>query len=117
MDSLTLETQERAGVLVVGIVGYVSMDSVGEIHDVVEAFLDRGGRGVVLDFGRCNVINSPGIAAIMTLSMRVTEDYQGRLIVLVNDPVKISVFELAGIFMSAHRASSLDEAVNAAQSK
>ena len=115
MDTLTLETSENTGVLIVHIVGYVSMENVGKIHDAVEEFLGRGGRGIVLDFRECNVINSPGTAAIMNLAMRVTEDFQGNLVVLVLDPVKISVFELAGIFLSARKAGTLEDAVTQAR--
>ena len=115
MDTLTLKTSETDGVFIVHVTGYVSLDTVGNIQKVVDDYLARGGRAVVLDLSECKVINSHGITAIMTLTMRVTDDFKGNVVIFTLDPVKVSVFELVGIFPIASLARNLPDAIRLAR--
>jgi anti-anti-sigma factor len=115
MDTLLLKTSETDGVFIVHVTGYVSLATVGDIQKVVDDFLARGGRAIILDLTECPAINSHGITAIMTMTMRVTDDFQGNVVIVTLDPVKVSVFELVGIFPIASLARNLPDAVRVAK--
>ena len=63
----------------------------------------------ILDLNDCEVINSPGIAAIFELCIKTKEDFSGEILIVGVKALTRRVFQMAGIFPLAEEFPSLEE--------
>lgn len=103
------------GVVIVEVHGYFN-DQAGKALTTLVQDQVRGGHTIfLLDFGPCSVINSTGVATFLDLTLALTEDYQGRLLICGLDRVKQSVLEMVGITSMATLARDVAEALTLAK--
>lgn len=89
--------REEQGFPVVVISGYFDEDVGSKVLECTEGLLSAGKTSLVLDFGQCRAVNSLGVGKLVSLSMKVVEDFQGRLVLSGLKPIMVSVFEFAMI--------------------
>ncbi len=115
MDSFSIEIHDEGGVAVIVPRGYCNAEAGEEMHRMVD---DRYARDqqtrFVVDFGSCNLINSPGIVAMTDLAMKITEDLMGRVVFCGLDDLKSTVFKMAGTTSYAETAGDRSTAITAA---
>ncbi len=97
MASFTLKTSEQGGVLIVEIQGYFAGDAGAALQTLADEQCRAGRLKILLDFSACNVVSSPGVAALMEITLRITEDFQGKTAMCGLDTLKRNVFSMAGI--------------------
>ncbi len=63
---------------------------------------------VLLDFSRCRLIDSPGVALILEVVLRLREDHQGHVVLTALSPLMHDVLDMAGVLPLAHVAPTAD---------
>jgi hypothetical protein len=106
IELLTLEQ-----VPVFFIKGYFTEAGGKQLVDMIDGYLEKGQIHFVVDFGGCQLINSPGVVAIVTLAMKVCDDFKGKLVLTGLDEFKTSVLNVAGVFCSAEYAGTSEEGI------
>ncbi len=111
MEPFAVSSQEgKAGIPVIAITGYFSKEGGEAVEAKINASLDGGRKKIVLDMSGCTVINSPGIAKLMEMAMKVIDDFQGALILVGLDNSKKQFLGMTGVLPLAGTAATLDEA-------
>lgn len=111
MSSVQLKHQEVEGVSLICISGYYNDEAGSQMDTLFQQLLKAQKKHFVLDFSGCETANSPGVASLMDLCLRVTDDYRGRIVIFGVDPLKDSFFTMVGIFNVAQKAGDLPEAL------
>ncbi len=114
MNTGQIKTQEQNGVVVFVVAGYFEGNAGKQLKAFVDERVRSGKLRFVLDLSECKVINSLGVAAVLEVSVKVTDDHRGRLVLTGLDVTKTSVFSLAGIIPYLQVAKNLAEAVRLA---
>jgi anti-anti-sigma factor len=96
MSSCSVTVQTVDQIAVVEITGYFGETGATLLLPELNAVLPKLNK-VILDFSPCNLISSPGVAAVMEAMVRVNEDFQGTLVLCGLDGVKERLFTMAGI--------------------
>ncbi|RCK81621.1 MAG: hypothetical protein OZSIB_0755 [Candidatus Ozemobacter sibiricus] len=101
------------GVPVLTFHGYYSQQGGEAVEAQVAAALDRGQKNVILDLTKCTIINSPGIAKLMDVVMKVVDDFRGKLVLVGLDNSKKQFLTMTGVLPLATAVSTLAEAERA----
>ncbi|MBF0544757.1 MAG: hypothetical protein HQM08_10005 [Candidatus Riflebacteria bacterium] len=111
MNSFEIEVKEIRNTQIIQIKGYFSADAGKNVNDLIDDLLRKNKLDFIIDFSVCKLINSPGVVALMDSTMKIVDDYKGKLFFIGVDDLKVSVFKMAGVFPLAGKATSLDEAL------
>jgi len=103
--------RDENDVTIVSIQGYFSAQSGKDLQKAVRDRFRQGRLLFVLDFSPCKLVNSPGVASLMDLTLKIIDDYKGRLAVCGLNPLKREVFEMIGILPMAIEAGDTAEAL------
>lgn len=107
--SIDLKTED--GVPILEMHGYYGPEAGNRTRELVQGLLQKGQIRMVFDLSPCKLINSPGVVAIMKLTMEIVEDFQGDLAITGLDNLKFTVLDMAGVFPMASRAMTREEAI------
>ena len=106
-----LQIEEREGIPVVFVTGYLQEQLAIELVREVDGLLRQDKSEMVFDFSACAAINSLAIGHLQAITMKVTEDFQGTLVLAGVSKTIARILELASIVPNAHLASDLTEAL------
>ncbi len=111
MEEATFEiqTQERDGVPVIILKGYLDEDAATRIDSAIEGFHQKGKNGFVLDFSGCTNVNSLGASALLDMGVKISEEFQGKLLLAALPAYQNRVFSLMGIFQVAQPVATIEE--------
>lgn len=109
--SFSINHVEAGTTKVLDIHGYFADEAGAALEQAVEELLHAGVLSFVLDFSSCNVISSPGIAALMDITLKITEDFQGKVALCGLDDLQRKVLNMAGIINIAAEGGSREAAV------
>ena len=93
MSQKALAFMEERGILIVGICTYFNGEAGEELVRHVEERLQQGVRSILLDFAGCEVVNSPGVAALFDLAFKVKEEFGGRIVACQTTQLVTEVLE------------------------
>lgn len=111
----SVDLKNEDGVPVLELHGYYGSDAGTRTREVVQSLLQKGQTHLIFDFSPCKLINSPGVVAIMKITMEIVEDFQGDLAITGLDNLKFTVLDMAGVFPMASRAATRQEAIRLAK--
>ena len=111
MDSFTITPVKSGAVTVVEINGYFAAEAGEKLESTVDELLRTGSLLIVLDFTTCSIISSPGIAALMDTTLKITEDFQGKVSMCGLDDLQRKVLNMAGIINIAPEGADRQAAV------
>ena len=111
MENFILNIQETDDLAVFFVKGYFNDEAGEKIDDSAGVFLSKGKKILILDFSECVVINSLGVASLMGLAIRVTDEFQAKLIFSGLDPFKNQVLLVSGILPLVEVASNVQEGI------
>jgi len=77
----------------------------------VEEHLYAGRISMVIDFSGCKVVNSPGVGKMLEITLTVTSDFKGTLVLCGLDNLTRRVFQMATILPMCREASTVDDAL------
>lgn len=110
-QTFTINVTERQEIVVMAIGGYFTMETGDELQERAREAFRRGRLRFVFDFTNCELINSPGVAGMMDLCLRILDDFRGKAVICGLDELKNSVFKMVGILPLVDVAGTLDEAI------
>ncbi|NUP90830.1 MAG: STAS domain-containing protein [Candidatus Sumerlaeia bacterium] len=110
----TFEVENRAldsaaGVVVVGLSGYLDAHTVADFDKHTDDLLGAGTNKIVLDLQGLSYISSAGIGALMGLSQRLKK-HGGDLVLLQPTAKVYKILDLLGFTRIFHLCTSEDEA-------
>ena len=97
---------------IISIRGYLARDAGAQLVSQVEKLAGEHNVNFIFDLSECKVISSPGVAAIMSITFKVLDDYQGKVVLLGLDPFKIQVLKMSRVIPMAYAVSTLKEALD-----
>ena len=116
MDAFEVgQTVVDTDIPVISLKGYFSGEGGQAVAREVDAALNLGRKRILIDLVGCTVINSPGIAVLMDLAMKIVDDFQGRLILVGLDNSKKQFLTMTGVLPLAGTAATVDEGCRAAR--
>jgi anti-anti-sigma regulatory factor len=95
---------------VIKVKGYYSDEAGKKVKSLSNGLLKEKKYQLILDLSECFVINSPGIASIFDVGLKIQDDFKGRMILAGLDQTKASILRAAGILPLFDTADSLAEA-------
>ncbi|NLI79719.1 MAG: STAS domain-containing protein [Candidatus Riflebacteria bacterium] len=94
-----LTTHGRA--VVADIRGYFNDEAGRHLQERLKPLLKKGSNRILLDFSRCEVINSPGVAGLLETAVEVIEDHRGMLVLCGLQETSQNILQMAGLFIYA----------------
>lgn len=82
-----------------------------ETVKAVERLLQQGKTCLIMDFSGCPVINSSALGTLLNLGGRISDDFQGRLVLVGLTELQHRVLGLAGVTLFAKEAPTIEEAL------
>lgn len=79
----------------------------------VDHLLQQGKTRLIMDFTGCPVINSSALGTLLNLGGKITDDFQGRLILVGLTELQRRVLGLAGVTLFAEEAATVEKALKA----
>ena len=111
MEPFSLSIEQRPGLAVATAAGYYDKEAGRKVNEAVSAVLMANRIYVVLDLSRCKVINSPGVASLVSLAIKVNDDFRGRLFLVGVDELKAKVFKVVGLTPLATAVPTIEAGV------
>lgn len=115
MATFDLEQKIVEDVPVFILKGYLEKDAGKRLNQLADDLFAKGGTALILEFSACSLVNSPGVAALLELSLKVVDDFKGKLLFVGLDSLKSRVFHMANLFRFAQKAESLSAAISLAK--
>lgn len=110
MDSYELIITERDSVVIAIIKGYFNADAGEDLNDRIDRLALAGKVRIIIDFSDCTLLNSPGVTSMVDITLKVSEDFDGKLVFFGLDQIKYNVLRTVHVIPPAEVASSLAEA-------
>jgi len=111
----TINLNETEGIPVFAVSGYFDEALGKELNARADPLLMQGKNRLIIDLGGSPVMNSLGVAQLLELTVRVVEDFAGKLYLVGVAPVVVKVLNLAGVLPQAELVDSLSAAVHRAR--
>ncbi|MBF0543005.1 MAG: STAS domain-containing protein [Candidatus Riflebacteria bacterium] len=104
MENFSYTIKENGTVVEVEITGYFDGKAGATVKEAIWEFLRKKKNLLLIDFLNCKIINSPGLAALMNITLGITDDFRGKLVLTGLDELKQNVLEMAGVIPLAETA-------------
>jgi anti-sigma B factor antagonist len=110
--SLTVQTQERAGVAVVSVSGELDMATAPQLQDQISDLLERGHTRLVFDLANVSFCDSTGLS-VFVRAKNSTDEAGGVVRLAAPQRGVMRILEVSGLVEVLHTYPSVDEAVAA----
>lgn len=107
----TFQVSMMGEIPVITISGYFDEDLGRALAKETGKCLQNGKRHFLFEFSGCPLINSLGISHLLEITIQISEDYQGVLVLIAVPQVVRKVLKLASIVPQAKMAESIQEAL------
>jgi len=111
MQCCQITTKEIDSVSIVFVNGYFNDIAGQKVTTIAEHLFSQGQPGLILDFTECIIINSLGVASLMALAIKATDDFQAKVVLTGLDSFKFQVLSVAGLLPQVEVVKSLDEGI------
>ncbi|MBI3038319.1 STAS domain-containing protein [bacterium] len=105
----SIQTGDVENVSVISVNGYYEKELGAQVFQQADALLQKGKINFIIDFSACTLINSPGVASLLTLTMKVSQDFRGRVFIVGLDALKTKVLNMAGVSSLAEIQPTLSD--------
>ena len=106
--------EEINGVLLAAPQEYFDDEMARSLQEDLKPLIQGGRNRCVLDLSNCPLVNSPGVAYILDLAIRLREDCDGCLVLCGMTELMFDVFTMVGIIPTAETAANREEALHLA---
>ncbi|MBU1108447.1 MAG: hypothetical protein KKB51_17360 [Candidatus Riflebacteria bacterium] len=107
--SIVHEQNEDVGIMVIS--GYFSSEAGEMLSQQIEELLRNGTIKFIFDFAACTSVNSPGAASILDITLRIHDDFRGKVFITSLRALMKNLFEMVGIFPLAGSAEKIEAAL------
>lgn len=116
MAETGIKVEECDDVTVFRISGYFNALTGEKLNTILDEIALKGKTRYVLDFSSCPLINSPGVACLLDLTMKIIEDFRGKLVITGVDQMKLTVMRMVNIVPKyARTTETLADAITLAR--
>ena len=105
MPSFEVILTTHGRTVIADIRGYFNDEAGRHLQGGLKPLLKKGANRVLLDFSLCEVINSPGVAALLETAVEVIEDHRGMLVLCGLQETSQDILQMAGLFTYATAAA------------
>ncbi len=116
MESFEIIRVDLEGFPCLKIKGYFNKETGTAILPIVDELLGSGKVKILIDFSECTVLNSPGVSAVLAITMKIVEDFQGKLVLFGLNELKLSVLDFTGVTELAQTAKNPADAIQLVKS-
>lgn len=109
MDDGKIQVSEKGNIIILVVTGYFNEIIGAQANQLVEKYALEGKNLFVLDFAACTLINSPGVASMVDITLKITDDFQGKLALTGIDQMKWTIFKMVSIIQRVQTASTIQE--------
>ncbi|MBF0546055.1 MAG: hypothetical protein HQM08_16545 [Candidatus Riflebacteria bacterium] len=110
MAVFTITEMESSGFPVICFEGYCAAEGgkslLKKVHEVLQSKRNR----IIIDFVKCTIINSPGMASLLDTTMLIVEDFKGKCVLIGMDNSKKQFLQMTGVLPLAATAETIEEA-------
>jgi anti-sigma B factor antagonist len=110
--SLTVQTEQRAEVVVVSIAGELDMATAPQLQDQITDLLERGRNRLVFDLADVSFCDSTGLS-VFVRAKNSTEEHGGAVRLAAPQRGVLRILEVSGLVEVLHTYPTVDEAVAA----
>ncbi len=110
--SYTLAEELRHDTVLIVIHGYFNDQAGCDLSEMVNRHLRADHGRFVFDFQNCATINSMGVAELLEITLRITEDFKGRLVLSALKPFMADLLTLAYVIPAARTAPDIASALH-----
>ncbi|HNV69674.1 MAG TPA: STAS domain-containing protein [Candidatus Ozemobacteraceae bacterium] len=110
-SSYSFIEEDRQGTLLITIHGYFNDQAGRDLSELVNRSLRGDGKRFVFDFQHCSTINSMGVAELLEITLRITEDFKGQLVLSALKPFMADLLTLAYVIPAAQVAPDIESAL------
>lgn len=101
MSSFEVILTTHGQVVVADIRGYFNDEAGRRLQEGLKPLLKKGANRILLDFSLCEIINSPGVAALLETAVEVIEDHRGKMVLCGLQETSQDILKMAGMFIYA----------------
>jgi anti-sigma B factor antagonist len=113
---IDVKTSRNGDMVTAVVAGSIDMRASGDFEKALLTSVEEGGRRVIIDFEKVDLLTSAGIRVLVTLSRRL-QGAGGALVLFSLGPAVLRVFEISGLTTQFKIAATRAEAVSALGSK
>ena len=110
--SLTVQTEQRAGVVVVSVAGELDMATAPQLQDQISDLLERGQTRLVFDLAEVSFCDSTGLS-VFVRAKNGADEVGGVVRLAAPQRGVLRILEVSGLVEVLHTYPSVDEAVAA----
>ncbi|GAB4283044.1 MAG: hypothetical protein Kow0029_28910 [Candidatus Rifleibacteriota bacterium] len=111
INTFTTEISIKEGVCLVKIGGYLSHGLSEKLLPMIEQQLAAGIKNFVVDLSKAEMIESPAVACILSMTEKIVEDSDGNLVFTGLSELHRKILEMVGIFLYASHFNDLEQAI------
>jgi hypothetical protein len=98
-------------VVILSFAGYFNHLIGEKAEKIIESHSLNGKTRFLFDFSRCQLINSPGVASMVDIVLKITDDFKGRIALTGLDQMKHTIFKMVHVIPSAYPAPNTEDAL------
>lgn len=95
--TFSFQMTEKRGAVIISMEGYFTETSTDTIENALAPSLKQGKTRIVMDFARISLMNSPGIASLLELLLKIREESLGKCVLCGITPLLREIFQMAGV--------------------
>jgi len=103
--------QEKSGISIIKVHGYFNEETGKRLNEIVSELVDYDKLNFIIDFQECELINSLGVGALLELTLKVREDFEGKVVLASPTKLLLEVFELAFLIPENEVADGIEHAL------
>lgn len=81
-----------------------------ELLTFIDSLIEKGCKEFVFDFSQADILESPAVASILTVTEKIVDDCQGHLVFCCLGTMHRKVLEMVGVFLYASCCETVAEA-------
>ncbi len=110
-QNFNVRFEDKIMIMTIGV--YVHADVGREIAlEAEKAFVEGKCSSLIIDLTGCPLVNSPGIAYLLDIACRISQDFKGKLIFCGLDSLKFNIFTIAGVLALSMAVDKLQDALD-----
>jgi hypothetical protein len=76
----------------------------------IDSLIDKGCKEFIFDFSKADILESPAVASILTVTEKIVDDCQGHLVLCGLGTMHRKVLEMVGVFLYASCCETVADA-------
>lgn len=111
MEKFTISHRKQDAIAIISATGYFGEEAGKEVREYFLTYSKEGFTNFIIDFSNCEVINSLGLSALFDVTLKISDDLQGKIFFAGMNQLMLGVVSMAGMDDFAEYVSDVDAAL------